>query len=139
MKLVVDANVFISAFYWGGNPQRIIERIIEGMDELYISNELLNEIAEVMARPKFKSEPALIDRYIKTIEKLGKKVFLTGSIAGICRDKDDDDKLECGMLGAVDYIITGDTDLLVLNNYDQIKIVTVKKYLEIMNSDTGGL
>jgi putative PIN family toxin of toxin-antitoxin system len=134
MKLVVDTNVFISAFYWGGNPQKIIDRIIEGTDEMYISNEILNEIAEVMARPRFKSEPAIIDRYIKTIEKLGKKVFITGNIQGICRDKDDDDKLECGILGKVNYIITGDDDLLILDHYENIKIVTVKKYLEMINS-----
>ena len=39
MKLVLDTNIFISAFYWGGNPQRIMNRIIEGVDSLYVSNE----------------------------------------------------------------------------------------------------
>ena len=134
MKLVLDTNIFISAFYWGGNPQKVIERIIEGIDELYISNEILNEVAEVMTRPKFKSGAVIIDRYIKTIEKVGKKVFITGEIKGICRDKTDDDKIECGIIGNVDYIITGDDDLLILGNYKDIEIVTVKKYLEIINS-----
>ena len=49
MKLVLDTNIFISAFYWGGNSQKIINRIIEGIDELYISEEIINEISEVMA------------------------------------------------------------------------------------------
>lgn len=133
MKLVLDANVFISAFYWRGNPQLIIDRIIEGLDELYISNEILNEIAAVMARPKFKTAPEIIERYIRTIEKLGKKIFITGKMKGICRDKDDDDKIECGTLGGADYIITGDDDLLILKKYGQLKIITVKDFLRITN------
>jgi len=133
MKLVLDANVFISAFYWGGNPQRIIDRIIEGIDKLYYSNEILNEIAAVMGRPKFKSSPETIEKYIRAIEKTGKKVFIPGNIRGICRDKDDDDKIECGILSGADYIITGDDDLLTLKKYQHIKIVTIKEYLQIIN------
>ena len=117
MKLVIDANIFISAFYWGGIPQKVIDRVIEGIDELYFSNEILDEIVRVMSRPKFKTEPEVIDRYIRTIEKTGKKVFITGEIKGICRDKDDDDKIECGVKGGVDFIITGDEDLLILGDY----------------------
>jgi putative PIN family toxin of toxin-antitoxin system len=133
MKLVLDANVFISAFYWGGNPQKIIEGIIEGKDRLYTSNEILGEIAAVMARPKFKSGPETIKKYIQTIEKIGKKVFIPGNIKGICRDKDDDDKIECGILSGADYIITGDDDLLTLKQYKRLKIVTIKEYLQITN------
>jgi putative PIN family toxin of toxin-antitoxin system len=134
MKLVLDANVFISAFYWGGNPQGIIDRIIEGIDELYISNEILNEVTAVMARPKFKSSPETIEKYIRAIEKIGKKVAISGSVKGICRDKDDDDKIECGIHSGADYIITGDNDLLALGNYQQIKIITIKEYLQIKNN-----
>jgi len=133
MKLVPDANVFISAFYWGGNPQRIIDRIIEGTDKLYTSNEILDEVAAVMARPKFKSAPETIDRYVRAIEKIGKKIFIPGNITGICRDEDDDDKIECAVLCGADYIITGDDDLLTLKNYQHIKIVTIKEYLQTIN------
>ena len=133
MKLVLDTNIFISAFYWGGNPQRLINRIIEGLDELYISNEILSEIISVMNRPKFKTQPEIIDNYIKTIEKIGKKVFVSGKLKGICRDKDDDNKIECGTLCKADYIITGDDDLLVLNKYQQMGIITVKDYFDIID------
>jgi len=129
MKLVLDTNVYISAFYWGGNPQKIIDRISEGMDTLYVSSTILNEVADVMARPKFKSTPEIIDGYIKAIEKISKKVFPTGSIKEICRDKDDDDKIECGVISKADFIITGDEDLLILKSYQGIKIVTPSEYL----------
>ena len=134
MKLVLDTNVFISAFYWGGNPQKVIDRIITGLDELYVSDKILKEISEVMTRPKFKTEQETIDKYIETIEKICKKIFTEGRIKGICRDIDDDDKLECGIICNADYIITGDDDLLVLGNYETIKIITPIEYLVIINS-----
>jgi len=123
LKLVLDTNIFISAFFWGGNSQIVINRIIEGQDKLYISNEIINEIAVVMARPKFKTKPEIIERYIQTIEKIGKKILITGKIKGISRDKDDDDKIECGLLSGADYLITGDDDLLTLKSYKQMKII----------------
>ena len=134
MKLVLDTNIFISAFYWGGNSQKIINRIIEGMDELFISEQIINEISNVMARPKFKTKHETITGYIKTIEKSSKKILIDGKIKGVCRDKDDDDKLECAILSNADFIITGDDDLLALKEYETVKIVTQKEYLEIIDS-----
>jgi putative PIN family toxin of toxin-antitoxin system len=133
MKLVLDTNIFVSAFYWGGNPQKIIDRIVEGTDELYISNEILDEVAATMARPKFKTRPEIIERYVRTIEKIGKKVFITGKLKGICRDEDDDDKIECGILSGADYLITGDRDLLVLGEYPPIKIIPAERYLQLLS------
>ena len=129
MKLVLDSNIFISAFYWGGKPQQILDRIVLGLDELYITNEILDEIEEVMARPNFKTAPQTIDVYIKAIEKIGKKIFTSGKITGICRDKDDDAIIECGVLPSADYLITGDNDLLVLEKYETMKIVSASDYL----------
>ena len=136
MKLVLDTNIFISAFYWGGNSQKIIDRVIEGIDELYISEEIINEISEVMARPKFKTERKTIDGYIKTIIKSGKIIKIEGKIKGICRDKDDDDKLECAIISNADFLITGDEDILILKNYENVKIITQKEYFDIIKSAT---
>jgi len=133
MRLVLDTNIFISAFYWGGNSQKIFDRIISGLDELYVSDKIFEEISEVMARPKFKTEHGTIVKYIETIEKNCKKIFTEDRIKGICRDKDDDDKLECGIICNADYIITGDDDLLVLGNYETMKIITPKEYLVIIS------
>ena len=48
MRLVLDANIFISSFFWGGNPRKVLERVIEGKDELFITKEILGEIEEVI-------------------------------------------------------------------------------------------
>ncbi|GHU51321.1 hypothetical protein FACS1894200_11380 [Spirochaetia bacterium] len=74
MKLVLDANIFISSFYWGGNSEILINRIIEGFDELCTLQEILNEVSSVMTRPKFRTDQVIIDNYIKSIEKIGRKI-----------------------------------------------------------------
>jgi len=48
----------------------------------------------------------------------------------VSRDQKDDKILQCGLDGNVDYIVTGDKDLLVLKEYETIKIINPKDYLE---------
>ncbi|MDR2577472.1 MAG: putative toxin-antitoxin system toxin component, PIN family [Chitinispirillales bacterium] len=54
----------------------------------------------------------------------------------ICRDADDDIYLECALSGQADYIVTGDTDLLILKEYRGIEIVNASQYLEIVNPES---
>jgi predicted nucleic acid-binding protein len=54
---------------------------------------------------------------------------------GVCRDKDDDKYLECGIACEADYIITGDKDLLALKTYKNIQILTPRAYLEMYDDE----
>lgn len=47
-----------------------------------------------------------------------------------CRDPKDNKYLELAVAGEVECIITGDEDLLVLNPFRGIKILTVQEFLE---------
>jgi putative PIN family toxin of toxin-antitoxin system len=129
MKIVIDTNIFISSFFWGGTPRKIIERIIEGKDKLFICKEILQEVASVMARPKFNVSNEYIVRFIHSIEEIADYIILTGIVEQICRDSEDDKILECALLANVDYIITGDADLLILKEFQGIKIITPNEYI----------
>ena len=130
MRIVIDSNIFVSSFFWGGNPRRIIDRVIDGLDELYISDEILKEILEVMSRKKFDLELQKVMDYISIIDQYANKVVPKENIEIISRDKDDNKIIYCGLIGKVDCIITGDNDLLILKEYNGIKIMTPKEYLE---------
>ncbi len=52
MKIVCDTNVLISALLWGGTPGRILDRIEAGLDTLYTSRLLLQELEDVLNYPK---------------------------------------------------------------------------------------
>jgi len=132
MKIVMDANIFISAFFWGGNPRLVLERVIEGIDELFITKEILDEIESVMGRAKFHVDKEKTAYFINSLEEIGNKIVPKSRIKNGSRDKADNKYLECGISAYVDYIISGDVDLLELVEYKKIKIITAKDYLEII-------
>ena len=116
MNVVLDTNVFISAFFWGGNPRKLMNRIIDGKDRLFISEDILREVFSVMSRPKFNVPHHQVAHFINSIQEISLQVVLTGAIQGVCRDSDDDKILECAVLGDVDFIISGDNDLGGVSN-----------------------
>lgn len=132
MKVVIDVNIFVSSFLWEGNPQKVVDRVIEGIDELYITKEILEQISEVLNRPKFNADEESVRYYMKSIEEIANELAIDIKIQNGSRDVDDNIILECGITGNVDYIITGDDDLLVLKKFNGIKIITPKEYLEII-------
>ena len=131
MKIVIDTNIFVSSFFWKGNPRKVFDRVIDGFDELFITDEILNEIKSVMSKEKFNLEKHEVEDYIKIIEHFSHKIFFDNEIENISRDPDDNKILKCGLDGQVDYIVSGDNDLLVLKEYKGIKIISPKEYLEI--------
>ena len=110
----------------------IVERVIAGMDELFITKEILDEIENVIGRPKFHAEEDKIHYYIDSIEEIGNKISSKKQIKKGSRDKSDNKYIECGITADADYIISGDSHLLELKEYDNIKIVTAKNYLTIV-------
>jgi len=134
MKIVLDANIFISSFFWGGNPRLVFERVVTGTDELFISKEILDEIETVIGRPKFYADKEKIAYFIISIEEIGNKIIPKNRINNGSRDKTDNKYLKCGISANVDYIISGDIHLLELKEYKKIKIVTAKNYLDIVNN-----
>ena len=130
MKIVLDANIFVSSFFWGGNPKIIVERVISGIDELFITKEILDEIEDVMRRPVFHADNDRINYFINSIEEIGNKITPQKSVINGSRDSTDNKYIECGITVNADYIISGDIHLLELKKYKSIKIVTAKEYLD---------
>jgi putative PIN family toxin of toxin-antitoxin system len=130
MKIVLDANIFISAFFWGGNPRAVLRRSIAGIDELLITKEILDEINDVIIRPKFHTDENEINYFLHSIEELAHKIVPKRRINNGGKDKTDNKYIECGIAAHVDYIISGDVHLLELEEYENIKIITAKEYLE---------
>jgi|WetSurMetagenome_2_1015567.scaffolds.fasta_scaffold19485_3 uncharacterized protein len=132
MKVVLDTNIFISAFLFGGLPRRCLKRCISGDDILFISSEILDEISGVLSRPKFGLSQDMISCYINAVAEVGILQALHGTIH-ICRDPKDDMFLDCAVHAGAQYLITGDEDLLILNRSGSCSIVTPSEYLSVVH------
>jgi len=131
MKIVIDSNVFISSFFWHGNPRMVFDRVTNGLDDLYISDDILREIAGVMSRSKFDVSKQKVDEYIRIIEYFSQKIKPQVITFPILRDHADSIIIQCALEANASFIVTGDNDLLVFEKYNNIQIVTPKQYLDI--------
>ena len=135
IKLVLDTSVLISAFFWEGNEAELFRKIEQGKVKLYISKEILSEVEDVIKRPKFKE---VISKANITTDEILQKIIAVSNLVvpsseiDICRDKADNKFLECAVSAKVDYIVTGDKDLLSLKKYNNIFIVRTSKILRLL-------
>ncbi len=98
---------------------------------MLISETTFAELADVLARPKFTPYVSMSDRqqFIRQLGRVSEMVPIT-RIMRECRDPKDDKFLELAVNGRADVIITGDKDLLALNPFCGIPILTPAQYLK---------
>ena len=53
-RAVIDTNVLVSAFLFGGTPAKLISLWKNGRIEPYLSKAILDEVVRVLAYPRFK-------------------------------------------------------------------------------------
>ena len=124
MRIVLDTNVFVSAVLKANSLPFLVLRWIDQHGGLLKSAATEREILSVLARPHIAAVtiPTFRDdlaRMLATAEL----VTITERIAS-CRDPHDDKFLELAVSGRADLIVSGDADLLALNPFRGIPIVT---------------
>ena len=77
IKIVLDTNTLISAFFWQGNEFGLFQNIEQGKAELYISQEILEELKEVLNRDKFKS---VISKTNQTPNEIIQKIISVSNV-----------------------------------------------------------
>lgn len=132
-KVVFDSNIFISSIVYGGKPRQIFQSAIEGKVELYVSREILEEVEEVLQRPKFKYHFQMVDLVITEIHNIAKIVIPKKKINYIKDDPQDNIIIECAVEAKSDYIVTGDEHLLGLKAYKNIQILNPAEFLQKLN------
>ena len=132
MKVVFDTNIFISAFVIPGS--RVEEAYLRALRRnfiLYSSVSILTETAQKL-REKFGWEENKITHLLRAIAKVA-VIIKTHPHLHLLADEPDNRILECAMAGKVDVIVTGDKHLLSLKHFQNIPIVTLSNFLELLN------
>lgn len=136
MRIVIDTNLIVSALIWGGTPLSLLKETRLNEIEMLASIDTLNELKRILARPKFIESLAKSNRkpedIISKYQELIQFVHPAIIPDNIVRDPKDVKFLACAVGGKADYIITGDNDLLILKEYQGIRIVTASEFLTII-------
>jgi len=134
MKVVFDTNTLISAAIAKGKPRKLLLMALAKEFVLVSSKELLEELEEVIARPKFKLTSEEVSKFVSIVRKTVKIVKVKSSFRIVNEDQDDDKVLNTAYDGKADYIVSGDRHLLKLKTFKGIKIVTATRISKLVES-----
>lgn len=140
VRAVIDTNIWVSSFLNpSGSPAKLRKAFEKGVFHVVISEAIIEEIADVLSRPKIKDKYGISESDIREllvlIEERADHVLLSGDVT-ICSDKDDDLIIETAIKGKADYLVTGDndiklsTDVSIFLKENGVSVVTTAFFLE---------
>lgn len=138
MKCVTDTNVVVSGLLWLGNPGRLLEAAAHGRITLYTSPVL---VAELRSTLQYERLARHVQRSGLTLDELLTRylnvaiVVEPATVPRIVRDPDDDHVLACALAARAELIATGDDDLLTLETYLDIPIITAAEALRRVEAE----
>ncbi len=129
-RIVVDTSILISAALSASGKPAIVVDFVALLGTMLFSRATFDGLATRLFRPKFDRYVSSGDRqtYLEKIASVAHWIEITGVIVA-CRDPGDDKVLETAVIGAADCIVTGDQDLLALNPFRGIPILTAAEFM----------
>ena len=129
MKIVIDTNVVISGVFFGGAPREVLQAVVDGNVTACASPEIVSEYEEIVNEMINRKQWRLNRNILSPlIEKLS--LIMPTSDVDICRDPDDNKFLNCAKDSGSIYIVSGDKDLLVIQTFEGIRIVTANEFCD---------
>ena len=143
IRAVLDTNVLVSSLMVEhGPPRRILDAWLEDHYNLVTSLYLMEELIHVLSYPRIARRLCLDENDLTAIlvALLSRAKVTPGRLRlpGVTRDPKDDAVVACAKEGNADYIVSGDQDLLVLGEYEGIRIVTPRRFVEILREEQRG-
>lgn len=129
LRVVCDTNTLISYLLLPNSVSSITVRKAFERGVLLVSESTLNELADVLSRPKFDRYISLEDRqaFFRLFSRMYERVNIVYPV-NACRDPKDNQFLEVAVNGGASMIIRGDADLLVLHPFQGISILTAAQF-----------
>lgn len=136
IKVVIDANVFISALLTpGGTAARVLDLARQRAFDLLLSPPILREWRRVLQYPKLKKRHGLTPDELEAFLKdwIGLATLTPGKkkVRVVKDDPEDDKYLACALEGQADFIVSGDQHLKDLEAFEGIPIVSPAEFLDI--------
>ena len=136
MRIILDTNIWVS-FLYGKNLESVGLLFQNPNIEIYVSKELIDELKDVLSRPKHSSRLSAesIDAMWNLMSDHCKMVTDYSMILAYIRDPKDLYLLSMVEAIDADFLVTGDLDLLVLGQHLRTKIVTYREFLSFLSGE----
>lgn len=139
IRAVLDNNVLVSGLIKRiGAPGRILDSQRRGRFDLVTSAPLLAELQAVLLRPHIlkliHATASEVAAFVAQVRADAIFVVPEVEITAVDRDPADNRVLEAAVTGRADFIVTGDQDLLVLERFQDIPIVTPARFLAVLTT-----
>ncbi len=139
IRAVFDTNIVISGSLWVGTPHLVLQSAKEGQVKPLISEAMLDELKDVIERPKFAGRLALLgvtaEQVVEEYLAIAEVVEAEPIAPTILADADDDQVLACALSGHADYVVSGDPHLLEIKHHKTIAILSAGAFLVVLTGD----
>ena len=139
IRVVLDTNIIVSAtILRRGHSAQVLDLWREEKIELAVSLPILEEMRKVLKRARIIKQQSMAQQDVKAlIEGFRESGVLTSGrldLEVVREDPEDDKFIICAVEAGADYIVSGDTHLLKLKEYQGIRIVPPREFLRLMET-----
>jgi putative PIN family toxin of toxin-antitoxin system len=114
----------------GSTPRQALNRALSH-GEILLSDAVQTEIFAVLHRKRFQR---YIRLFLVAFTRAAELITVDVNLA-VCRDHKDDKFLELAVSGRATHLVTGDSDLLTLNPFREVTILTPRAFLDLVSVD----
>lgn len=134
MRVVLDVNIWISGLLWRGNPKQILDLAQNGEITIISSEAILSELEDVLNRARLQPRMQLLGITVEDLMEVTHQLSENCTPISVdvpqLRDPDDAVILGTAVTARVEAVVTGDLDLLVLEKFEDIPILTPADFLD---------
>jgi uncharacterized protein len=130
LRVVLDTNVLMSGIFFGGIPGRLLIAWREKMIQFVVSDDILDEYRQVAIRLSECYPEIDISNIVDILAQQSERVEAQPLSEPVSVDPDDDKFLACAFAGGVDRVVSGDSDLLSVQEFRGIPILTPRAFMD---------
>jgi uncharacterized protein len=131
LKVVLDTNVVLSGFFFGGVPGRILEAWHAERFTIVVSPSILREYREAGALLEARYGGSLFEAFAAILAVNSEIVDAPDHLGeGVSVDPDDDKFLVCALAAGAQVVVSGDKDLLAVSGWRGVEVLKPRAFVD---------
>jgi len=133
LRVVLDTNAILRSISRRSEFSIVLDKLQEGVYELWVTNEILLEYEEKIADIFSKETAELIIGFLSLLPNVRRtEIYYHLHIIDV--DKDDNKFVDCAFAGNIHFLVTNDKHFSVLNaiSFPSINVITLETFKQIL-------